>query len=90
LKNLVAPAKKWVAGGVPLTMMMNLEQRRGFKKPVIKKALVVLNGGPFKAFEKERHTWGVKTSFLYPGAIQYFGPAEVCDETTKTLKLEQQ
>ena len=90
LKNLVAPASEWIAGGVPLTMMMNLEQRHGSKKPVIKKALVVLSDAPFKAFEKERRTWAEKTSFLYPGAIQYFGPSEICDETTKTLKLEQQ
>jgi pyrophosphate--fructose-6-phosphate 1-phosphotransferase len=71
-------------------MMMNLEQRHGAKKPVIKKALVDLNGAPFKAFDKERHTWAVKTSFLYPGAIQYFGPSEICDQTTKTMKLEQE
>jgi pyrophosphate--fructose-6-phosphate 1-phosphotransferase len=90
VKNLVAPANDWIAGGVPLTMMMNLEQRHGSKKPVIKKALVVLNGAPFKAFDKKRHSWAVETSFLYPGAIQYFGPSEVCDQPTKTLKLEQQ
>jgi len=90
LKNLVAPANEWIAGGIPLTMMMNLEQRHGSKKPVIKKALVVLDGAPFKAFDSARHSWAIKTSFLYPGAIQYFGPAEVCDGPTKTLKLEQQ
>ena len=89
LKNLVAPASQWKAGGIPLTMMMNLEQRHGSKKPVIKKALVALNGEPFKAFEKERQTWAVETCFLYPGSIQYFGPPEVCDQPTKTLKLEQ-
>jgi pyrophosphate--fructose-6-phosphate 1-phosphotransferase len=70
--------------------MMNLEQRHGSKKPVIKKALVELNGKPFKAFDNERDGWAVKTSYLYPGAIQYFGPSEVCDQPTKTLKLEQQ
>jgi pyrophosphate--fructose-6-phosphate 1-phosphotransferase len=88
VRNLTAPADQWIAGGVPLTMMMNMEQRHGAKKPVIKKALVELEGGPFKAFDAVRDTWAVKTSFLFPGAIQYFGPPEVCDEPTKTLKLE--
>jgi pyrophosphate--fructose-6-phosphate 1-phosphotransferase len=69
-------------------MMMNLEQRHGSKKPVIKKALVDLNGKPFKTFEEKRGAWAEKTSFLVPGAIQYFGPPEVCDTTTVTLKLE--
>jgi len=90
IKNLIAPASEWVAGGIPLTMMMNMEQRHGSKKPVIKKALVELNGNPFKAFDSERDNWAVKTLYHYPGAIQYFGPPEVCDEPTKTLKLEQQ
>ncbi|MDR1252634.1 MAG: diphosphate--fructose-6-phosphate 1-phosphotransferase [Treponema sp.] len=90
VRNLSAPANEWTAGGVPLTMMMNLEQRHGSKKPVIKKALVELEGGPFKAFDADRDTWAVKTSFLFPGAIQYFGPPEVCDEPPKTLKLEYQ
>ena len=90
VKNLVAPAKEWIAGGVPLTMMMNLEQRHGSKKPVIKKALVELDGAPFKAFDAVRNIWAVKTSFHYPGAIQYYGPPEVCDQPTKTLKLEHQ
>jgi pyrophosphate--fructose-6-phosphate 1-phosphotransferase len=88
VRNLSAPANEWIAGGVPLTMMMNLEQRHGSKKPVIKKALVELEGEPFKAFDAARDTWAVKTSFLFPGAIQYFGPPEVCDEPSKTLKLE--
>jgi len=88
VKNLTASADKWIAGGVPLTMMMNLEQRHGSKKPVIKKALVELDGKPFKAFAKERDTWAEKTCFLFPGAIQYFGPGEVCDQPTQTLKLE--
>ncbi|GHU98059.1 pyrophosphate--fructose 6-phosphate 1-phosphotransferase [Spirochaetia bacterium] len=88
VRNLTAPAAEWIAGGVPLTMMMNMEQRHGSKKPVIRKALVELEGAPFKAFEKVRDTWAVKTSFLFPGAIQYYGPAEVCDLTTKTLQLE--
>jgi pyrophosphate--fructose-6-phosphate 1-phosphotransferase len=88
VRNLTAPADQWTAGGVPLTMMMNMEQRQGLRKPVIKKALVELEGKPFKTFEAGRDIWAVKTSFLFPGAIQYFGPPEVCDGTTKTLKLE--
>ncbi|GHV61762.1 pyrophosphate--fructose 6-phosphate 1-phosphotransferase [Spirochaetia bacterium] len=88
VRNLCAPAAQWAAGGVPLTMMMNMEQRHGSQKPVIKKALVELEGAPFKALEIARATWAVKTSFLFPGAIQYFGPAEVCDQPTRTLKLE--
>jgi len=90
IRNLTAPAGEWVAGGIPLTMMMNMEQRHGAKKPVIKKAMVELNGNPFKAFDNERDSWTVKTSYLYPGSIQYFGPSEVCDQPTKTLKLEHQ
>jgi pyrophosphate--fructose-6-phosphate 1-phosphotransferase len=90
VRNLTAPAAEWIAGGVPLTMMMNMEQRHGVKKPVIKKALVELDGAPFRAFAAERETWAVKTSFLFPGAIQYYGPTEVCDMPTKTLKLEHQ
>ena len=89
VKNLTAKAEDWVSGGVPLTMMMNMEQRHGAKKPVIKKALVDLEGAPFKTFAAARDTWAVQTSFLYPGAIQYFGPPEVCDKPSKTLKLEQ-
>ena len=88
VRNLTAPAKDWTAGGIPLTMMMNMEQRHGTKKPVIKKALVELDGKPFKEFAKNRDTWKVKTSYTYPGAIQYFGPAEVADQTTKTILLE--
>ena len=88
VRNLTAPAAEWIAGGVPLTMMMNMEQRHGSKKPVIKKALVELDGEPFKAFDAARDTWAVKTSFLFPGSIQYFGPPEVCDQPTVTLRLE--
>ncbi|MDR3303428.1 MAG: diphosphate--fructose-6-phosphate 1-phosphotransferase [Treponema sp.] len=88
VRNLTLPASEWIAGGVPLTMMMNMEQRHGSKKPVIKKALVELDGAPFKAFAAERDTWAVSTSFRFPGAIQYYGPTEVCDQPTKTLKLE--
>jgi pyrophosphate--fructose-6-phosphate 1-phosphotransferase len=69
-------------------MMMNMEQRHGVKKPVIKKALVDLEGAPFKVFDAVRDTWAVKTSFVFPGAIQYYGPPEVCDQPTKTLLLE--
>lgn len=89
VRNLTSPAKEWIAGGVPLTMMMNMEQRHGHKKPVIKKALVELNGKPFKKFALGRKTWAVKTSYLFPGAIQYYGPESVCDQGTKTLNLEQ-
>ncbi len=88
VSNLVAPAEEWVAGGMPITKMMNMERRNGEDKPVIRKALVELDGAPFKYFEAHREEWSVKTSFLYPGAIQYFGPAEVCDLTTRTLALE--
>jgi pyrophosphate--fructose-6-phosphate 1-phosphotransferase len=88
VRNLTAPADQWIAGGVPLTMMMNMEQRHGSKKPVIRKALVDLEGAPFKIFAANRDAWAVKTSFLFPGSIQYFGPAEVCDQPTKTLQLE--
>jgi pyrophosphate--fructose-6-phosphate 1-phosphotransferase len=88
VRNLTAPAEQWTAGGVPLTMMMNMEQRQGVQKPVIKKALVDLEGRPFRAFDEGRDIWAVKTSFLYPGAIQYFGPPEVCDQPSKTLILE--
>ncbi|MGI5173539.1 diphosphate--fructose-6-phosphate 1-phosphotransferase [Treponema sp. OMZ 840] len=88
VRGLVKPAKEWTAGGVPLTMMMNMEQRHGSKKPVIKKALVELNGKPFKKFASQRDKWAVKTDYLFPGAIQYFGPSEVCDQPSKTLMLE--
>jgi len=88
VRNLTQPAEKWTAGGIPITMMMNMEQRNGEQKPVIRKALVELDGKPFKFFCENRDKWAVETSFTYPGAIQYFGPAEVCDQTTKTLVLE--
>ncbi|NVP23627.1 diphosphate--fructose-6-phosphate 1-phosphotransferase [Treponema phagedenis] len=89
VRNLTAPADEWQAGGVPLTMMMNMEQRHGSKKPVIKKALVELDGKPFQEFAKNRDKWAITTSYLYPGAIQYYGPTEVCDAASKTLQLEQ-
>ncbi len=89
INNLVAPAEQWKAGAVPLTAMMNVERRHGADKPVIKKALVELDGKPFQEFARNRDTWAIKTSFIFPGPIQYYGPAEVCDATTETLKLEQ-
>ncbi len=89
VKNTTAPASEWVAGGVPITMMMNMERRHGAMKPVIRKALVRLDGAPFKEFATHREEWAEKTAFVYPGPIQYFGPTEVCDQCTMTLKLEQ-
>ena len=89
VSNLSAPANEWVAGGMPITKMMNIERRHGEDKPVIKKALVELDGAPFKYFEAHREEWSKNTCFQYPGAIQYYGPAEVCDITTVTLALEQ-
>ena len=89
VSNLSAPANEWVAGGMPITKMMNIERRHGEDKPVIKKALVELDGAPFKYFEAHREEWSKNTCFQYPGAIQYYGPTEVCDLTTVTLALEQ-
>ena len=89
VSNLSAPANEWVAGGMPITKMMNIERRHGEDKPVIKKALVELDGAPFKYFEAHREEWAADTCFVYPGAIQYYGPTEVCDITTITLALEQ-
>ncbi len=88
VSNISKPAEEWVAGGMPITKMMNMERRNGEDKPVIRKALVELDGKPFKYFEANRDTWAVETAFTYPGAIQYFGPSEVCDRTTVTLALE--
>ncbi|MBQ0102759.1 MAG: diphosphate--fructose-6-phosphate 1-phosphotransferase [Prevotellaceae bacterium] len=89
IKNTTAPAAEWIAGGVPITMMMNMEKRNGKMKPVIRKALVELDGAPFKYFASKRANWARYTSYVYPGPIQYFGPTEVCDQSTITLKLEQ-
>lgn len=89
VKNTTAPAEEWIAGGVPITMMMNMERRNGKMKPVIRKALVRLDGAPFKTFAANRDEWARHTCFVYPGPIQYFGPSEVCDQCTMTLKLEQ-
>ncbi|WP_372947714.1 diphosphate--fructose-6-phosphate 1-phosphotransferase [Mariniphaga sp.] len=88
VRNLTSPAEEWIAGGVPITMMMNMEKRHGHKKPVIQKALVELDGAPFKYFVSKRGEWALSTHYLYPGPIQYFGPSEVCDQPTETLKLE--
>lgn len=87
--NLAESPTNWVAGGIPLTMMMNVERRHGKDVPVIKKALVDLNGGPFKEFVRQRDGWAKGNEYIYPGPIQYFGPDEVCDRTTMTLVLEQ-
>ena len=89
VSNLSAPAEEWVAGGMPITKMMNIERRHGADKPVIRKALVELDGKPFQYFAERRALWSVETCYVYPGAIQYWGPSEVCDTTTVTLALEQ-
>ncbi len=88
VSNISKPAEEWVAGGMPITKMMNMERRNGEDKPVIRKALVELDGKPFQYFAAHRDTWAVETAFTFPGAIQYYGPAEVCDLTTRTLALE--
>lgn len=91
VRNLTAPAAEWIAGGVPITMMMNMERRHGKMKPVIQKALVLLDGAPFKFFAANREDWAdEKQSYVYPGPVQYYGPTEVCDMPTKTLQLEQE
>ena len=89
VRNTTSPAKEWIAGGIPITMMFNMERRHGEMKPVIQKALVDLEGAPFKEFAKNRDTWAMETSYIYPGPIQYFGPDEVKEQPTMTLKLEQ-
>ncbi|MCQ2231349.1 MAG: diphosphate--fructose-6-phosphate 1-phosphotransferase [Paludibacteraceae bacterium] len=89
IKNTTKTADQWIAAGVPITMMMNMEKRHGAMKPVIRKALVELDGAPFKALAANREKWAIETAYVYPGPIQYFGPAEVCDQPTKTLALEQ-
>lgn len=88
VRNTTAPADEWIAGGVPVTMMMNMEKRHGHMKPVIQKALVELDGAPYKFFVSKRKEWAFNTCFIYPGPIQYFGPSAVCDPTTETLRLE--
>ncbi len=88
VKNTSKPIDEWIAGGIPITMMMNMEKRNGEMKPVIKKALVELDGKPFQYFASQREQWAEETCYCYPGPIQYFGPTEVCDQPTKTLRLE--
>jgi len=88
IRNLTAPAAEWIAGGVPITMMMNMERRHGHMKPVIQKALVELDSAPFKYLAANREKWAIETSFVYTGPIQYWGPAIVCDQPTKTIVLE--
>ena len=90
VRNLTKPAVQWVAGGIPITMMMNMERRNGKMKPVIQKALVNLEGAPFQKFASKRDEWAFNTCYIYPGPIQYFGPTEVCDQPTMTLKYEHQ
>ncbi|MDR1950947.1 MAG: diphosphate--fructose-6-phosphate 1-phosphotransferase [Bacteroidales bacterium] len=89
VRNTTEPAENWIAGGIPITMMMNMEKRHGAMKPVIQKALVKLDGVPFKTFAAQREQWANETCYIYPGPIQYFGPTEVCDQPSKTLLLEQ-
>ena len=89
LRNLTFAPVNCVAGGIPITMMMNMERRHGHMKPVIRKALVELDGAPFLKFVKERENWKIGTCYTYPGPIQYFGPAEVCDQPSLTLVYEQ-
>ena len=89
VRNTTSPAEEWIAGGIPITMMLNMERRHGEMKPVIQKALVELEGAPFKEFAKNRDKWAMKTSYVYPGPIQYFGPDEVKEQPTMTLKFEQ-
>ncbi|WP_372773842.1 diphosphate--fructose-6-phosphate 1-phosphotransferase [Mangrovibacterium sp.] len=90
VRNTTSPAEEWIAGGVPVTMMMNMEKRHGHMKPVIQKALVELDGAPYKYLVANRDKWATETCYLYPGPIQYWGPTEVCDRPTVTLQLEQQ
>ncbi|ANU62526.1 diphosphate--fructose-6-phosphate 1-phosphotransferase [Muribaculum intestinale] len=88
VRNLTKPSVQWIAGGIPITMMMNMERRHGAMKPVIQKALVTLDGAAFTKFAEQRDSWAINTEFVYPGPIQYFGPAEVCDQCSMTLKYE--
>lgn len=90
VRNLNNQSVQWIAGGIPITMMMNMERRNGEMKPVIQKALVKLDGAPFLKFAAKRDEWSINTSYVYPGPIQYFGPTEVCDQPTLTLKYEHQ
>ena len=89
IRNRSKPSIQWIAGGIPITMMMNIERRHGEDKPVIRKALVDLKGKPFQEFAKNRAKWAKETCYVYPGPIQYFGPDEVCNATSRTLYYEQ-
>ena len=89
VRNLTKPSVQWIAGGIPITMMMNMERRHGEMKPVIQKALVRLDGAPFRKFASKRDEWAINTCYMYPGPIQYFGPSEVCDQPSMTLRYEQ-
>ena len=89
IRNLASPSNQWQAAGIPITMMMNIEKRNGVNKPVIRKALVDLEGKPFKTFAAQRDEWAMNTCYIYPGPIQYFGPDEVCDQCSRTLYIEQ-
>ena len=89
VRNLTRPAEEWIAGGVPITMMMNMERRNGKMKPVIQKALVDMKGKPYQYLVAHREEWALSTdTYIFPGPIQYYGPTEVCDQPTCTLKLE--
>ncbi len=90
VRNLTKPSVQWITGGIPITMMMNMERRHGAMKPVIQKALVRLDGAPFRKFASKRDEWALNTCYMYPGPIQYFGPAEVCDQPSMTLRYEQE
>ncbi|MCK4530147.1 MAG: diphosphate--fructose-6-phosphate 1-phosphotransferase, partial [Candidatus Marinimicrobia bacterium] len=90
VRNLKNPAENWIPGGIPMTQMMNIERRHGKDKPVIKKALVELDGLPFKTFVANRDKWAIETSYIYPGPIQYYGPTEISEIKTITLELEHQ
>ena len=88
VRNLIASAEEWIACGVPLSMMLNIEHRKGKDCPVIRKALVDLDGKPFKTLASQREEWAKGNAFVYPGPVQYFGPSEICDQPSKTLVLE--
>ena len=90
MRNLTKSADEWIAGGVPVTMMLCIETRKGKDTAVIRKALVDLNGAPYKELLKHRDEWAEGDCYLYPGPIQYFGPSAVCDKPSKTLKLEKE
>ena len=90
IRNLSKSSVQWIAGGIPITMMFNMERRNGEVKPVIRKALVDLEGRPFQVFAENRNEWARETCYFYPGPVQYFGPDEICNQTSRTLYYEQQ